>query len=57
MKKLLLPFITVLIIGTVVGIVTLHHAPAATPTTTAKKAQVRGVSRQSLRPRSQRIPN
>ncbi|MCJ8181849.1 hypothetical protein [Lactiplantibacillus pentosus] len=40
MKKLLLPFITVLIIGTVVGIVTLHHAPATTPTTTAKKAQV-----------------
>ena len=40
MKKLLLPFITVLIIGTVVGLVTLHHAPAATPTTTTKKAQV-----------------
>lgn len=33
MKKILIPIITVLIIGTIVGLSTLHRTPRATTTT------------------------
>lgn len=39
MKKILIPIITVLIIGTIVGLSTLHRTPRAT-TTTVHKSRV-----------------